>query len=234
MQFPWKKKVTEAMRLEATENPKLMPAQSDELDLLNDEIAMRQAQVTQLEEQVREAANQLAEIGHLSAQLKVQLSEGASNATTSLDALEREELSIRRVRDGLTLRIQSLQQEIAPKVAMASEMAAARDVIRQDAAVAELTSKADAMTAELLASWRTACATGFELMTMLDSAIAGRVSLDAEHKRQVSMLITSVRKKLFHASLEQVNERWRFVRPDAFHQLKVLPGKPRSEVTRVG
>jgi hypothetical protein len=206
------------------------PVERDELEDLQTEIEMHRAQLAGLEDGAREAGNKLGEIAHLASALKVRISEHDSNAVAGLDALEREELMIRRTHDGLVLRIQAMQQEIAPKVARASELAIARDAVRQDEVLKDLATRTDAMVAEIIGHWHEACRVGFDLMEMLDGSMSGsRVPLDEEHRRQVLVLNTSVGKKMLAATLSHVNERFVFARPEAFHNLKIVPARRRDE-----
>ena len=88
----------------------------DELDELHLSLEMQRAEIAGMRAEARDCDQQLAEIGRLASSLKVRISEHDSNATAGLDALEREELGIRRVRDGLLLRIQAQQTAMQPLI----------------------------------------------------------------------------------------------------------------------
>jgi chromosome segregation ATPase len=198
----------------------------DEAESLQDEITTDQVAITSLEAEIAGTTNELAETAGLAVRLKISISEGSSTAATELDELELKQRATERRHEGLRLRIATLQTGITPKIRRAGELAQLRDAMRQDQTVSDLTASAEAMTEELLGSWRNACSIGFDLMTMLDGAIGGRVNLDAEHVRQLRSLNTAIGKRLLAASVEQANARWMFARCDIFHALRVVPGKP--------
>ncbi|HXC43721.1 MAG TPA: hypothetical protein VNY51_09400 [Candidatus Dormibacteraeota bacterium] len=205
------------------------PIERDELDDLQADIEAHHAALAGLQNEASAADAKLGEIAGLASALKVRFSEGDANATAALDSLEREELAIRRTRDGLTLRIQTMQCETAPLVARAAELAQTRDAVRQDEVLKDLTARTDAMTAEIIQHWHDACRVGFDLMSALDAAMNGHIPLDAEHKRQALVLNLDVGKKMLTASLAHVNERFAFARPESFHNLRIVPARRRDE-----
>jgi hypothetical protein len=202
-----------------------LPIERDALTELQSDIEERQATLIGLEDEAREADSKLGGIAGLAATLKVQISEGSETAAANLDALEKQELSIRRVREGLNLRIQAMQQEIAPLVARAAELAAAADAIRQDKTLKDLTQRVELMTGEIISHWEKACAVGYDLMRMLDAHIGGVIPLDAEHQRQARILSMSIAKAMLHASLAHANERFQFADAAPFHNLKIVPAR---------
>jgi hypothetical protein len=204
------------------------------LELLQAEIDADHAQLAQLEADAHAAGAELAEIAGRAANLKIELSAGSPSATAALDALESRQRTAERRHEGLRLRISTLHAGLAPKLRHATELAMLRDAQRQDQVLADLTTQANAMVAELLHHWRASCSTGFDLMQMLDRAMGGHVSLDAEHRRQILTLNTAIGAKLLEASCAQANEQWAFARADSFHQLRVIPGRPRNEIARAG
>jgi chromosome segregation ATPase len=205
------------------------PVEADELTELQSEIEQHRAALAGLEEEARAADSKLGGVAHLATALKVRLSEGDTDATAALDTLEREELGIRRTHDGLMVRIQAMQREIAPLVTRASELAQARDAIRQDEVLKHLTARTETMTAEIISHWRAACATSYDLIEMLDGAMNGHVPLDEEHRRQARVLNVSVGRAMLQATLSHVNERFNFARPEVFHNLKIVPARRRGE-----
>jgi chromosome segregation ATPase len=206
------------------------PVERTELEELQSEIAQHHVALAGLEDESRAADSNLGEIAHLASALKVRVSEGDANATAALDTLEREELGIRRAHDGLSVRIQAMQREIAPKVARASELAQAQDAVRQDETLKDLTVRTEKMVRQIIANWHEACRVGYDLMEMLDGSMSGRhVALDEEHKRQIQVLNMTVGKAMLQASLSHVNERFSFARPEAFHNLKIVPARRRDE-----
>lgn len=204
-------------------------APRDELDELQSEIEQHRAALAGLENETSAAGNRLGEIARHANALKIRISEHDPEATAALDALECEELSIRRTRDGLNLRIEALQREIAPKVVRAAELAQARDAIRQDEILKDLTARTEAMVGEIISHWRAACTTGYDLIEMLDRAMSGHVPLDEEHRRQARVLNVSVGSAMLQATLSHVNERFSFARPEVFHNLKIVPARRRGE-----
>jgi len=234
MQFPWTKKTAPALSVAPAGAPQTVHAPCDELEILQTEITLDQSVLSGLEAEAREAGNQLAELGQRTSQLKVKISEGSLNASMELDALENEQRASTRRHEGLRLRIETLQTAIAPKLRRGAELAQEADAIRQNEIVSDLTAKAGCMTAELLENWRHACAVGYDLMTLLNEGMSGQIPLDEEHKRQILGVNLNVSKALLHASLEHVNAHWAFARPDGFHSLKVLPGRPREQIAKAG
>jgi hypothetical protein len=202
----------------------------EEWEMLQDEIDAEQSQLAQLEADAHQAGAELAEIAGTAANLKIELSAGSPSASTALDALESRQRAAERRHQGLGLRIATLCAGIEPKKRRAASLALLRDAMRQDQVVSDLTARASAMTAEVLHHWRASCAVGYDLMVMLDSAIGGLVPLDEEHKRQLLVLNTMIGKAFLAASCAQANEHWQFARPDSFHNLKVIPGKPRDGI----
>jgi DNA repair exonuclease SbcCD ATPase subunit len=234
MQFPWTRKAPAALSVVAVPAPQTAPDERDELASLQREIEAQQAELSDLEQEAREIGSQLAEGAQLASQLKIKISEGNVDANTALDSLEREQRAIERRHEGLRLRISTLQAVIQPKIRRASELAQVADGARQDEILSEITAKAETMTDELLQNWRNACALGYDLMAMLDTAMGGHVPLDEEHKRQVLVVNVNIGKRLLAASIAQANERWIFARSESFHSLKVIPGKAKEAVARAG
>jgi chromosome segregation ATPase len=219
--------------------PSRQEQSSDEaLADLQSEITRDQSQLSGLEEEARDAGNQLGEIAQLSSALKIRISERDSAASSALDALEKERTAIERRHEGLNLRIRSLQTLIAPKVRRVAELAEARDQARQDQSVEDLRVQCEALTAELLNHWRAACSTGFDLMNLLDDAMTAHANLDEAHRHLVLALNGDFGAKMLQASLEHVNGAgggWVFApRVNGFHALKILPGRPRSAIARTG
>jgi hypothetical protein len=219
-------------------------AKTSELDELQTALAMRQAQVASLEKEVRDADAQLVEIGHLASNLKIRISEHDSNATAALDALEKEELTIRRVRDGLLLRIGTLRHELQPLEARAVELAHARDLERQDAFVRTLTEETGTALDELEGLWRNACSLSFDLMGLISmltpnpsmtgagaQVVAAPVTqnLDEAHRAQVTALRNVVNRRLLAMRLLRTNERWQERGVGSFN-LPIVPAKPRADL----
>jgi hypothetical protein len=213
----------------AVVTPAAVPIEADELTELQSEIEQHRAALAGLEEEARAADSKLGGVAHLASALKVRLSEGDADATAALDTLEREELGIRRTHDGLTVRIQAMQRDIAPLVTRASELAQARDAIRQDEVLKHLTVRTERLTAEIISHWRAACATSYDLIEMLDGAMNGHVPLDEAHRREARVLNVSVGRAMLQATLSHVNERFSFARPEVFHNLKIVPARRRGE-----
>jgi hypothetical protein len=183
-----------------------------------------------LQAKVRAADEQLAEIARLSDALNIRISEGASDATTAANVLASEELQVRRVRDGLRLRIENLTQELKPLEEKAAEIARVRDLQRQDALVADLRCLVDEKAEELAAQWKAACRTAFDLMEGIYAPIASAspVVLDEEHRIAVMQLKNMLDRRLHLLSLQRVNGNWEVSRPGAFPTLSVIPGRPRE------
>jgi hypothetical protein len=214
--------------------PSAESAPLGELELLQAEIDADHAQLAQLEADAHAAGAELAEIAGRAANLKIELSAGSPSATAALDALESRQRTAERRHEGLRLRISTLHAGLAPKLRHATEVAMLRDAQRQDQIVSDLTATSEARLAELLHHWRAACGIGFDLMQELDRAMGGNLALDPEHRRQILVLNTGIGAKLLAASCEQANAQWAFARVDSFHQLRVIPGKPRNEIARAG
>jgi hypothetical protein len=231
MQFPWRKKTELSVVPVAEPVGETVPR--GELETLQAEIDADHQQLAQLEDEARQLGASLGEIAGAAAQLKVEASQGSPNACSALDALDDKQRSIERRHEGLRLRIGTLTSGLAPKLRRATELAQIRDAERQDQAIADLKARTDAMTAELLHHWRASCGIGFDLMKLLDGAI-GAPTLDAEHRRQALTLNTAIGKQLLAASVANANEHWRFARADSFHSLRIIPGKPRTEIERAG
>lgn len=208
----------------------------DPLAELQSEITLQQAKLAEMEAEARELGNHLGEIELLASTLKVRCSEHDAAAANQLDALEREQRSITRRREGLTLRIGSLQAELAPMVRQASELAVERNLARQDALVKEITVEKDRLIEEILQNWTDACESAFDLMTLLDGGMSGQQRLDDEHKRQVYSLNTDVGARLQAAALVHVNEQaaFQFARSEVFNRMKVIPAKRRESRRAAG
>lgn len=204
------------------------------LEQLQKTITMHQSRLASMEAEAAQLGAQLGESGALSSKLKVRISEGDTGAAAQLDALEIEQREISRRREGLCLRIAILQSELAPQLRNAAELAAERDAKRQDALVIEITTEKDRLIDEILSHWTKACEDSFDLMMLLDSGMSGNAQqLDAEHKRQVFALNTSVGARLQAAALVHANEQSQFVfaRSEVFRHLRITPAK-RKEIAR--
>ena len=153
-----------------------------ELETLQDAINLHSARLSSMEEENRILGEQLGEVAHLSARLKIQVSEGATNAHAVLDTLSREEVVIGRQRAGLDSRIAELRRELAPLLARGAELSLLRDQTRQDEFVAQLNARVMAMTDNLLRDWRAICENAFDMMESLEEPLSGAVNLDPEHK----------------------------------------------------
>ena len=74
-------------------------------------------------------------------------------------------------------------------------------------------------------------------MALLDSGMSGNTQqLDAEHKRQVFALNTSVGERLQKAALVHANEQtaFQFARSEVFNRMKVIPAKRRESQRAAG
>src|ERR1700722_16799956 len=89
---------TPALAIEPREQPS---EARDELGDLHLACDMRRCEIAALEAEVRQCDAELAEADRLASDLKVAASENNGDATARLDELDRQELSIRRRRDGL-------------------------------------------------------------------------------------------------------------------------------------
>jgi len=208
----------------------------DPLEQLQTTITMHQSRLASMEAEAAQLGASLGEISALSSKLKVRISEGDPNATGSLDSLEREAQEITRRHEGLRLRVSSLESDLAPLVRQASELAAERDLARQDQVVKEITVEKDRLIDEILSHWTKACEDAFALMTLLDGGMSGQQRLDAEHKRQVFALNTSVGARLQSATLVHANEQsqFQFARSEVFARMKIVPAKRKAVVRAAG
>jgi hypothetical protein len=231
MQFPWKKRTSE-LSVVATAPSTTESAPLGKLELVQAEVSADQARISELEAEAHGVGGELAEIASTAAALKIEISQGSPIAGSALDALESRQRAAERRHEGLRLRIATLCAGIEPKKRIAIELAEVRDAQRQDQTVTDLTLQAETMTAEVIHHWRAACATAFDLMTILDGAMGGQLTLDVAHRHQILVLNNDIYKKFFDATLEQVNKNWAFARAESFHALRVVPGKPRNEIAR--
>src|SRR5271156_1697653 len=147
MQFPWQKKAPALSVVK--EAPQTVQPPRDELEILQEEITLQQRELLHLEEENQILGQQLAEAMARSSEHKIEASDGHSDAHLFLDSLQREETVIARQREGLRLRIERIQTRLTPKLRRATELSVQADAIRQNEIVADLTAKADCMTAEL-------------------------------------------------------------------------------------
>ena len=219
-----------------TPEVQVAPEVLDPLVALQTAITMHHARLAAMEDEAAQLGAQLGEISALSSKLKIRISERDAGAAEQLDALEREQREIERRREGLTLRIVALQSELAPLVRRASELAAERDAQRQDAVVGEIVIEKDRLIAEILVNWERSCEAAYDLMVLLDSGMSGAQQLDAEHKRQVYALNTSVGERLQSAALVHVNEQhaFQFARSEVLNHLKIISAKRRENRRAAG
>lgn len=205
----------------------------DELETLQDTVTMHTCRLTAMEEEGRELGNHLGQIEQLASALKIRCSEGDGDAVTQLDALEAEQRTIERRREGLALRIVSLQSELQPLVRRSSELAIEREARRQDAVVREIEVAKDRLIKDILNRWTEACEASFALMELLDSAMAGRQTLDQEHKARILALNTDIHQRTQRAALAHINEqhKFEFRYSEVFKQLEIVPAR-RKELAR--
>jgi chromosome segregation ATPase len=199
----------------------------DELQQLQTVVAMQQAKMNSLQDELRGVEALLAQSYQLATSLKVKISEGDADAGRQLDSLEREQRDLLRRQDGLNLRLQVQQADLIPLTTRASELAQERDRSRQDAIVKETTVEIDALVETVIGRWQEACETAYRLSVLLNSHERG--DLDAEHKRQVLSRITAVGQRLSDASVQPVNKPHEYVElhSQAFRQLAIVPRKRR-------
>lgn len=201
----------------------------DELQQLQTIVAMQQAKMNSLQDELRGVEALLAQSYQLATSLKVKISEHDADAGRQLDSLEREQRDLLRRQDGLNLRLQVQQADLMPLTTRASELAQERDLCRQDAIVKETIVEIDALVETVIAQWQGACETAYSLSVLLNSHERG--DLDAEHKRQVLSRITAVGQRLSDASVQPVNKPHEYVElhshSQAFRQLAIVPRKRR-------
>jgi hypothetical protein len=208
----------------------------DELEELQTAITLHQGRLNMMEEEAAHLDSQMSRIGVLANALKIRISEHDAGAADQLDCLEREQQEIARRREGLRLRIVSLQSELVPMTREASALASQRDLARQDALVKECEVEKDALIEEILSNWTRCCEAAFDLMVMLDGGMGGQLQLDAEHKRQLFAMNSDVGERLQGAALVHVNEQtqFQFARGEVFHRMRVIPAKRREKVRAAG
>lgn len=213
--------------------PEEVAHQDDPLKELQNIIVMRQSCLTALEAESAQLGTALGESLALASTLKVRISENDGSAVEQLDELERQQRSITRRREGLTLRILSLRAEIEPLVRQASALASERDADRQDASVQAIRRDVDRLLQTTLDRWQQACAAAFDLMTVLD---AKGESLDEEHRRMLLTMKSDIGGKLQAAALAPTNFGHEYVvnYSEVFRQLVIVPCKRREATQRAG
>ena len=212
---------------------KVVHAERGELAELQVTISMHSGRLAALEAEVQAADSKLAEIGRLASSLKVRLAEGDNTATASLDALEREELGIRRLREGTLSRIATLQAELAPLNARAAQLARDRDRQRQDQVVADAKKRAEEQFDRLAALWFQTCAAAYEWQVTLSGPAPG--GLDPEHAAVFGQIRNRADIQLQQLRLSLVNDQWHMREPGRF-DLKIVPAIPvrPREIAKVG
>jgi hypothetical protein len=178
----------------------------DELADLQMSITMHQGRLSAMESEGDKLSSQLSRIAALSSQLKVRCSEHDAGAAEQLDLLEREQRTIERQKEGLALRIAALQAELAPMTRGAVTLARQRDEQRQDQVVSEIALERDRLTSEILESWERACASAYDLASLLDPGRAGEIRLDKEHATALLRMASEMGGALQVASLQHVND----------------------------
>jgi hypothetical protein len=207
-----------------------------ELEQLQLEITMQQAKISAMQEEAAGLANHIVEIAQLASALKIRVSEGDGAAVVQLDALEIEQRSIERRREGLSLRLVTSNAEMQPLVRQANAMAAERDFLRQEDLVKQIAIEKDRLIAEILASWERSCEAAYDLMNLLDGGMSGAQRLDEEHRRTVFSMNTSVGERLQAAALVHVNLQHQFVfaRSEVFARMKIIPAKRKESLRAAG
>jgi hypothetical protein len=205
--------------------------EQDELSELHDILTMRRAQIAGLEDEVRRLDKELEAIGRLAGSLKVSLTEndGAAAATARLDELDRQELGVRRKKDGLASKISATTIELQPLEQRAAELSRERDVVRQDFFVADMKTRTGELLDEIEVLWRQSCSLAYGLMTLIQPS-SGAVVLDDQHKAEILALRNLVNRRLLQLRLMRTNELWQTRGEGGFPPLTIIPARPRESL----
>ncbi len=197
-----------------------------EMDKIQRELDRINADRAQLEALASRMSARLMTIDQESAGLKEKLVTGDTTVTETLDRLDADRVQATRKRDGALAAVSTLQAQMVPLQRRARELATQADLERQDAEVVAFEKKAEQLSREIIAGWETACVKSYELVSVIEDAVAGR-GLDAEHRSRVLGANERLNGYFLQAGLRVVNEGWPRKESHLFRRLNIQPARPR-------
>jgi chromosome segregation ATPase len=197
-----------------------------DLDGIQTQITALQDERLRLEAQSRRHSEQIVAIDAEAAGLNQKLVAGDATMGAALDVLDvRRVDSVRKV-EGIKQVIANLEARLAPLARQARELAQIADQQRQDVEVAAFEKKAEQLSKEIIEGWQTACMRSYEMVSLIEEAIAGR-GLDADHRSQVLSINEKLNNFFLKASLEPVNAGWVRKETHLTRRLNVQAARPR-------